>query len=138
MGKGQKTKDDRCDAGVTRIHCYNSSEKRCEQFLPQFSLLNCPKHWRNSLNSMPAPMNSPSAAVPPAATPSSGPKSPNKNRRTSKQLSPRKSVASSAKMDGSKMSELATIKLKQMDKMTKKMKENYKLSQEQIETGEGK
>ena len=83
-------------------------------------------------------MVSPSA-VPNSPADSPGPRdSPNKARRAvaSKVIPTRKSVATPMKMDGAKMSELATIKLKQMDGLTKKMKENYKRCHEQIEKGE--
>jgi|NorSeaMetagenome_1021524.scaffolds.fasta_scaffold60958_1 hypothetical protein len=83
---------------------------------------------------MPAPV--PDVAVPTSPVTPKGPTTPNKARRgivSKKASSPHKSVAAAIKMDGAKMSELATIKLKQMDGLTKKMKENYRLSQEQIE-----
>ncbi|GMH94866.1 hypothetical protein TrST_g7750 [Triparma strigata] len=71
--------------------------------------------------------------IPPSTSSTKGTPSKNAPHREKKAPTKHRSVAAVQPMDGAKMSELATLKLKQMDSVTKKMKAKYKEAQEQIQ-----
>ena len=95
---------------------------------------------------MPA-IPTPASPHPPAQPLSPNPKSTSKPPSSHRQIKPSPakpspakkhvSVAKSTPMDGEKMAELAAIKLKQMDSVTKKMKASYSKATQQIADDEG-